>query len=481
METLKRMGIYFGNKNIDIIDRNKLQRRRELQNSLTTMSRNYLADQRDRLKNIFRNTDFYTPEEGNRLEYDNIRKLEKEQDTIDKTKEKIIQTAKKNAYIIWVGKFITCDFTRYYWNIPGERSFETEDIFNLNTLIPKTNISYQELGLLLNDTLAKQIVDELDPAYLGSSRSSAVHKIFKLFPFEKISEILQNYYSEECSIKRSISVLRKMMINLLKKSTLDKFSNDASNKIMVEMVLKAFLKLEDLDTTDNYASSYRVNIIIYFCTLVRFFIESKHIQMSWTENFITDNIAADNIDERDFPNIHSIGDRENRISCYAGIIERFSISLSLAISPILPVSKEVITFEKFNNEDLTSPLLNELRKSLTDLSLSPWYAQFLKDNEDSVFTSIELADAWDKFFEKKWNESKFVTELKFPHYDQIKNENIIKKNYDDAFEVISADFEEYLKKGGKRKTHRTTHCNPNKTQKRLKRKTRRIKRKYYLK
>jgi len=342
----------------------------------------------------------------------------------------------------------------------------------LNTLVPRTEITYQELGLLLDGTLANQIVDEINPDYLKKNQSG-LHTIFRLLPIEEIMNFLNSYYQRECSITKSISLLKNKILKLLKKSELVKFSNNNSNKRMIDLVLTPFLNLQMPNEINNYASNYRINIIIYFCTLVKFFIASEHIQMKWAELFIMENIGAKDIEERDFPTLHTRNITSENISCEPGIIKRFSTSLSLAISPILPILEEVITFENFENVSIRTPIISNLREDLKKITLNSWYKNFNIKHENDEFTTEGLKTAWNTFFTENWNKSKFVTEFHFPRYEEVKNSAIIKQIYDEVFEIIQSDYKGYLigeYLAGKKKARRKSR----KSYKRVKTKSRKI-------
>jgi hypothetical protein len=466
--TLRRVGRYFGNNDIDIIEPEKLTRRLELHQQTEDTIRNYENNEIQRREDAFNGNE--------RLQH--ISKFVEEISVIDEVRHRIIQTAKENAYVIWDGNnFKTCNKEKYDEHV--ENPSENKRAM-LNNLVPMTRITYQELGLLLDSTLATQIINELNPEYLESRGASVIHSIFRLLPIETITNLLNSYYEDECSISKSVILLKKKMLKILNKSELTKFSNNTSNKLMVDSILDTFSTLEESNTVENYASNYRINIINYFCTLVRFFNSlektSRDLCSKWTELFIGENIGAKNIEDSHFPTLCQRGIDKNDISCESGIIKRFSTSLGLAISPVLPTTEEIIDFENFKNKNIRTPAINELRESLNRIALNNWYQTFIEENGDKTFTIKGLSEAWNELFSKKWNDSNFVKELGFPQYEEIKNQDIIKQVYDKVFDIIKADYEGYIL-GGKKSRRKINNFH----KLRKSQKMRKFKHKYYLK
>ena len=250
--SLRSLRRYFGNNDIDITDSNKLNERMILHTNIGEQMKNnvqeYIDAEEERITREF--------PEPERRQY--INEFLEKTTTTQLTKEKIVKTAKENAYVIWDGvNFITCSKEIYDRRDTSKRYENDENKkkeFMLNTLIPRTEITYQELGLLLDGTLAIQIVNEINPDYLKNNHSG-LHTIFRLLPIEEIMNFLNAYYNQECSITKSISLLKNRILKLLKKSELIKFSNNNSNRLMVDLVLNPFLKLQLPSEINNYASN----------------------------------------------------------------------------------------------------------------------------------------------------------------------------------------------------------------------------------
>lgn len=395
-------------------------------------------------------------------------------------KHDIIKFAKENAYVIIDEENLITGNLEEFNNIVNKKTRF------LNTLIPLTDLTYQELGLLLNLDLAKKIVDKRDPEYLKNRGSTAIHRLFRILPNEYIISKLRPYF-KDCDINQSMRLLIIDMTLLLEKSTMSVYRLQISNERMVNFVIRTALS-----TLESNIANFNDNILTYFCTFVFFFkAQTENIRRSWTEFFIIDSITAYDITEKDLEDFNTVDTSKKGISCNKGVIERFFISLGLAIFPLVVEKREreEITFENFNS-DKQGPLINDLRETLIRLTTGIWYNEFLEKNDDTaesgkqkkIFRDADdLETKWKDFFAGKWNSSVFTTRYDFPMYDVVKDTMIITTALTVGYDVLLlAGYDLDVNVGGKsRKSQKSRRSRG--SRKRIKTNSRKNKRKYYLK
>ncbi len=373
----------------------------------------------------------------------------------------ITQYANDNSHIINVnGIDITVSKTEY------DRigySGSDEHVLFLNSFIENTDLTYQELSLLLDIGRAEKFILDKLPYYLSNAISTKIHKLFKCLPIEVIMDRLQNYFIE-CDIDKTIKILTKDMLRVLKSHPSKIFSNPESNSRMVHKVLHAFKNLES--TVDIFS----FDIFQYTCIFsVLFMKQSDSFKMSWLDFFFIENITAYDIRKDEIPNFASIvmdtifyetedpnEDRRVRvsgrgISCQKGIIERFSLSFAETIAPFFPIEEEQYNLftelQKENKNDVSKIFIDEFKQRLTI-----WTQDFINTTEIYDFTKDQLTDEWGKYYKNKITEE-YLRERDI-NYDMVKNGYLVQTGLKAGLYILSlfGDFNDIEPVGyGKRK------------------------------
>ena len=373
----------------------------------------------------------------------------------------ITQYANDNSHIINVdGVDITVSKAEY------DRigySGTDEHVLFLNSMFENTNLTYQELSLLLDIGRAEKFILNKLPYYLSNAISTKIHKLFRCLPIEDVMNRLEPYFID-CDIDKTLKILTKDMLRVLKSHHSKIFGNLESNSRMVHKVLHAFKNL------DSKVDIFSFDIFKYTCIFsVLFMKQSDSFKMRWLEIFFIENITAYDIRKDEIPNFASIvmdtifyetedpnEDRRVRvsgrgISCQKGIIERFSLSFAETIAPFFPIEEErddlFTELQKENKNDVSKIFIDEFKQRLT-----VWTQDFINTTEIDDFTKEQLTDEWEKYYKNKITEE-YLQERDI-NYDMVKNGYLVQTGLKSGLYILSlfGDFNGIEQVGyGKRK------------------------------